>query len=323
MPLHLDPGKAAELRVEPRAGDLAYDEVFADPVSGKVLGTRGYGDAKFTRANIIPLIYIFHYSLKLPLVWGMVLMGGVACIWAIDCFVGFALTIPRGGWRKWGMAWRVKTSAGNYRLNLDLHRAGGLWLWLLLFMMAVSGISLTLNEQVFRPLLGSIVKLSPSPLEVAASRPAAKPGVATISFDEAIARARSSVVGGGWTFTPRLIFHVSAYGAYGVGFSRAGEDGENGLGNSYIYVDDRTGAVVAREIMGEGTPGDVFAQAQFALHSGRIIGLPGRILIALLGLCIAGLSVTGVYIWARKSHWFTRTRRKAVVREAIGGPVTE
>jgi uncharacterized iron-regulated membrane protein len=40
----------------------------------------------------------------------------------------------------------------------------------------------------------------------------------------------------------------------------------------------------------------VFAQAQFPLHSGRIIGLPGRIIICLLGLAVAGLSLTGVYI---------------------------
>jgi hypothetical protein len=42
--------------------------------------------------------------------------------------------------------------------------------------------------------------------------------------------------------------------------------------------------------------------AQFPLHSGRIIGLPGRILICLLGLAVAGLSITGVYIWLRKHH---------------------
>jgi uncharacterized iron-regulated membrane protein len=41
-------------------------------------------------------------------------------------------------------------------------------------------------------------------------------------------------------------------------------------------------------------------QAQFPLHSGRIIGMPGRILVSLLGLVVAMLSLTGVVIWAKK-----------------------
>ncbi|WP_038382710.1 PepSY domain-containing protein, partial [Bradyrhizobium elkanii] len=49
-----------------------------------------------------------------------------------------------------------------------------------------------------------------------------------------------------------------------------------------------------------GTAADVFVQMQFPLHSGRIAGLPGRILISLMGLVVAALSVTGVVIWWRK-----------------------
>lgn len=50
-----------------------------------------------------------------------------------------------------------------------------------------------------------------------------------------------------------------------------------------------------------GTAADVFVQIQFPLHSGRILGLPGRILISIMGLVVALLSVTGVYIWLKKS----------------------
>ena len=39
---------------------------------------------------------------------------------------------------------------------------------------------------------------------------------------------------------------------------------------------------------------------QFPLHSGRILGLPRRILISLMGLVVAMLSVTGVVIWWKK-----------------------
>lgn len=41
-------------------------------------------------------------------------------------------------------------------------------------------------------------------------------------------------------------------------------------------------------------------QARFPLHSGRILGLPGHILISAMGLVVAVLSVTGVVIWWRK-----------------------
>jgi len=41
-------------------------------------------------------------------------------------------------------------------------------------------------------------------------------------------------------------------------------------------------------------------QAQFPAHPGRIIGLPGRVLISVMGLVVAALSVASLVIWARK-----------------------
>jgi len=50
----------------------------------------------------------------------------------------------------------------------------------------------------------------------------------------------------------------------------------------------------------KGTAADIFVQMQFPLHSGRILGLPGRILISVMGVVVAMLSVTGVYVWLKK-----------------------
>ncbi|MGO4612182.1 PepSY domain-containing protein, partial [Variovorax sp. 2RAF20] len=58
----------------------------------------------------------------------------------------------------------------------------------------------------------------------------------------------------------------------------------------------------------KGTAADIFVQAPFPLHSGRILGIPGRILISLTGLVVAALSVTGVVIWLKK-------RRARVLRK--------
>jgi uncharacterized iron-regulated membrane protein len=53
-------------------------------------------------------------------------------------------------------------------------------------------------------------------------------------------------------------------------------------------------------------------QAQFPLHSGRILGLPGRILISFMGVVVAMLSVTGVIVWWRKRA----SKRVAARRQA-------
>jgi len=54
------------------------------------------------------------------------------------------------------------------------------------------------------------------------------------------------------------------------------------------------------QVFGTGNAGDIFMQAQFPRHSGRILDLPRRILISLIGLVVVMLSVTGVVIRARK-----------------------
>jgi uncharacterized iron-regulated membrane protein len=51
-------------------------------------------------------------------------------------------------------------------------------------------------------------------------------------------------------------------------------------------------------------------QVQFPLHSGRIIGIPGRILVSLLGLAVAMLSLTGVVIWAKKRRSRSLSERR-------------
>ena len=86
-----------------------------------------------------------------------------------------------------------------------------------------------------------------------------------------------------------------------MGFFEADNDhGDGGLGNAWLYFDGRDGSPAGGVIPGTGSAGDIFLQSQFPLHSGRIIGLPGRILISAMGLMVAMLSATGPIIWLRK-----------------------
>lgn len=124
------------------------DQVFVDPATGAVLGARSTVTPGLNRAELMHFIRRFHYTLMLKRT-GMLIMGGAALVWSVDCFGGVLLTLPRRlrRWRKWRLAWQVKRA----RLHFDLHRAGGLWLWPVLVVLATSGVYLNLAHEVFVP----------------------------------------------------------------------------------------------------------------------------------------------------------------------------
>lgn len=315
MPPEPPPGEAARLgvapRLDPSSGEpfkLGYTELFADPVTGAVLGTRTWGACCLARERLIPFLYQLHRTLHLPERVGVWAMGLVAIVWVFDCFIGAYLTFPRAGpfLAKWKPAWQIKRGAGAFRLNFDLHRASGLWLWPVLLALAVSSVSLNLYEEVFRPVVSLFSPISPEPLDD--RRPARVPIEPLLSFDDALVRARDEALRRGWQQGPGGVLYRPLEGAYVVYFFRAENDRGAGLGSPMLYFDGLDGRLIGDLIPEEGTAGDIFARLQFPLHSGRIAGLPGRIAIAASGLMVALLSVTGVIVWLKKRRPRVATR---------------
>jgi uncharacterized iron-regulated membrane protein len=282
-------GRSFRLGVAGRGGAaLGYDEVFVDPASARVLGRRDTGGCCLSRRELMPFLFRLHYTLAAGPV-GTTIMGIVGIVWALDCFVGLCLTFPRARpfLAAWAQAWRVKRTRKPFRLVFDLHRAGGLWCWVALLVIAVSGVALTLPA-TFRAGLGAVLPLSAQP----APPPA---GEKDIGLAAAIAAAAASA-------GDRV--PVFAYGVpgrfYGVGVQRPGRGMEAGLGADWITVSAGSGAVLRTEPAASGTLGDRVLRLQYPLHSGQVVGLPGQVLVCLLGIATAGLAATGVWVWWRK-----------------------
>ncbi len=354
VPLLIEPGESLAFSVSPRVNpatgklyEPGYNQVFIDPVTGDELGKRFWGAPwPVTSENLISFLYVLHYSLHIPEMWGIDrwgiwLLGIIAVIWTLDCFVGFYLTLPsrkrqaeskrsmlveeidmqdtavtnsKTWWQRWHPAWLVRWKSGNYKINFDLHRAGGLWTWGLLFILAFTAFSLNLYREVFFPVMSTVSQVTPGPFDLRAPAEFRKPIAAKVGFEEIIQQASAEAQQRGWKESVGNIFYSQEFGIYGVGFFHAGEDhGAAGIGPAQIYYDGVDGRYLGDKRPWEGTAADIFLQIQFPLHSGRILGLPGRILISIMGVVVAMLSVTGVYVWWRKSKARARYAGSKVV----------
>lgn len=321
LPLAFEPGHALGLFVSPgldegtgKAYSMEYNQAAVDPASGEVQAKRYWGEISLSRENLLPFLYKLHYSLHIPdgfgLELGVLLFGIVGIVWVVDSLIALWISFPNlSTWRK-SFAFRFKQGA--YKRNFDLHRSGGVWVWLLLLMLAVTSVSMNLEYQVVRPVVSLFSELTPSPFAVRTPNPVDEPIMPGVSREKVLQLAEAEAQRRGWTAPAGGMFYSPEFGVYGVGFYEADDDhGDGSLGNPWLYFDGPDGKFLGAEIPGTGTAGDIFMQAQFPLHSGRILGLPGRILISLMGLVVAMLSVTGLYIWWKKS----RARAKTPVAE--------
>jgi uncharacterized iron-regulated membrane protein len=321
VPLVTEPGDSLEVSVEPRVDprtgelyELDYNQLFFDPVTGAEIGRREWGKPALTRENLVPFLYVLHYSLHVPAFWGddrwgIWLMGLVALVWTLDCFVGFYLTLPKraaserrtGWWPRWKPAWQIKWRASGRRINFDLHRATGLWLWAFLFVLALSGMSLNLYTEVAQPLVSAVSDFTPSPYDLRPPRPLNQPIDPVVPVADVLDRARAEGRRRGWTDPAGAVSYASLYGVYAVMFFEAGGDhGVGGVGTPALYFDSADGRYLGDFLPWTGTAGDLFLQLQFPVHSGRVAGVPGRIFISFMGLAVALLSATGVVIWWQK-----------------------
>ena len=165
---------------------------------------------------------------------------------------------------------------------------------------------------MFYPLLSSVSQVTPTPFDTRAPSAPNQPQEAQISLAAILEIAQAEASQRQWREPPGSIFYASAFGVYGVQFFNPGEDhGAAGVGPARLYFDGTDGRLIGERLPWKGTAADLFVQAQFPLHSGRILGLPGRILISLMGLVVAVLSATGIYIWWRKTVGQTRQKQVA------------
>jgi len=300
------------LRMVWKRGDVVHaqepDFLILDPWTGKELGRRRFDEhwSGDFRRDFMPFIFMLHKNLALG-DWGAWFMGLVALAWTIDCFVAFYLTLPlksRDFWRHWKTAWQIKHRAGIFRLNFDLHRASGLWLWPMLFIFAWSSVQLD-AANIYRLTMNQFFASDPTELMRTLYPPTPDVGPPKLDLIAAQARGRQLVediarAEGFHVQRPISMQYIGAVGRYNYSVltDRAFPQDQR----LTVFFDSNSGVLAGRFQTSATLPGDTISGWLSALHQIRdpVDYLVYRIFVCILGVVVAMLSATGVYIWWKK-----------------------
>jgi uncharacterized iron-regulated membrane protein len=315
-----------EPKRDPKTGrpfDLGFSEFFVDPWTGAELGHRQRGNLLEGMKNVMPFIYELHWTLALGST-GQWILGLVALLWTVDCFAGAYLTLPRFGpgfIGRWGRAWRVKRTRNTVRLNYDMHRAGGLWPWALLFVFAWSSVMMNIRP-VYEFVMSRVFDYH-SEMELFQPRSArrnsplldwhAAEATGKKLMDES-ARSQAFAVGehlGLSYFAATGEYLYEARGSRDL-FERSPKGG-----GTFVMFDGNSGELHSLfQPTGEHS-GNTIESWLYALHMARVYGRTYQILVALLGLAVASLSFTGVLVWTAKRRARHRDRNGRHARTSV------
>ncbi len=343
----------------------SFQEVYLNPQTGKIIGTRDR--EQWAWHNTMYKVFWLHRELLLGDI-GKLILGIVSLIWTINCFIGFYLTLPRKSsalkakrvdnkfgqannkkrtslLKRWLPAWKIRTKTNTFKLNYDLHHAFGLWLWLILFVIAWSSVGFNLKS-VYQPVMQVVVGLeskednlakaktetklenirdaqtkqqstSSSTLTTDANKITKANSIAYLSEQAEIAAQKDGVeieklLGMRW---------IAEDNQWQMRFTTTKDIGKKG-GASSITVDAGTGKVEKVKFGYNSSFASKTDQWLATLHMGHIslakseqLGhLLYQLLLVLIGLAVTTLSASGAYLWIKGRQQRLRTKQKALLK---------
>lgn len=287
--LRFDESGSIRVRMREREAPRAEVEAFLSP-GGEVLAWRPHKALGMSRSLILPTLRELHTKLLAGDV-GKNILGVAAILWLLTGVLGIYLSLPRRfSWRGWRIAWKLPRPGSAF----DLHRTGGLWLSGAAFVFALTGVLLVFETSVF----GARIV------------PPSGPAGSMIGFAEAAAAAAPHLPEGGEEYALREIRIDPRQRSYRLDFRHEPEGGLWHRPDERFYLDAGDGALLKREGWIGAPPAERLRHLALPLHSGEVLGLPGRIAAAAAALLLLVQLAAGFALWRRRAAQARRTARR-------------
>lgn len=279
----------------PMEVDTRQGRILANPLTGDVL------QATARRGGFMRIVLGLHVSLLMGEAGTQVTGICASCLMLLIAS-GWWLWWPAGRWNR--SYFGIALHKGWKRINFDLHRATGLYLGLVLFLMALTGATMVYWRVFTAPVYwftGSTyvenryqIKVEPKPIE-------------RISPDEALQIALATYPG----LEPRRLYlPQEATKPYRVFLDPPGEH-EFRVNEVRLELDPFTGEILQAESPETMSRADRLLQWVLPLHFGTFGGTWSRWLYFVVSLSPLLLSVTGTILWWNRH----RKQKRATSRE--------
>lgn len=256
--------------------------------AGNVLRTHRDGD-RWRDGGYVATLVVLHQSL-LSGDRGRWIVGTSGVLLLTNIVLGLVAAWPRRG--QWWRTLRPARSPSRVASLYSWHRAIGLWLAAPALLTVSAGVLLAFEQWTERALGVHGLEAHVEPASRAIGMAAA--------IDVALARYPRAVVSGiGFPTDESPIWKLTL---------RQHDERRRAYGKTRVWVSAVDGAIVAHHDALNAGVARSFYDHLFAFHTGEILGLPGRLLVAMIG----GWLLTTIVLGA--SLWWGRKRRSPKVR---------
>jgi uncharacterized iron-regulated membrane protein len=228
-------------------------------------------------------------------------VGVVGTILLTLAITGMLLwVVGTGKWKSWIS---IRPQGSSRRFNFELHRAGGLWSFALLSVLAFTGVGLSYPD-TFRGVLQQII---PGPPPAKAPRVSKGADATLLSLSEYLRIGMGAMPDARPT---ELRLPEKDKSPVDLRLHRAGDLSPDG---NHVYLEGATGKVLAVSILARQPVTTRIFSAFSPLHYAEFGGLAIKAIWALAGLMPSILLVTGFLTWWRPSK---RKKRLAIEQDA-------
>lgn len=276
--------------------DYSYT-IYVDPYTGLVTGLID------TKTDWLTNLYPLHVCLLLNYEVGHYVVGGATLILFLLVLSGIILWWPKNKaalkQRVW-LQWKPTTKWR--RKNYDLHNIGGIYSFLPILLLAVTGLVWTFDwwENGIYRLLGNdptkVFKEPPPPKPIAVKQM----NPYDLILSDGMRRVKH------WDQINLQLPESNSDRAFAIACYIKYRSGRSGWDETddYFYH-SKTGRLYFQDRHGDKTVGAKWRYSNYAIHTGSIYGLPSKLVASVSTLFCAFLPVTGFLIW-----WGRRNKKK-------------